>query len=269
MQRGSERAWSRTGFGGIDLEIANAAAKKAVKMLSATTPPKGRFSVVLDPEMTGVFSHEAVGHASEADSIIDRESILADKKGKKVGNEMVTIIDDPSANDFGSYVYDDEGVRGRATTIVKNGIVSGFLTSKETAHALKLDLNGHARAEAYDKVPIVRMSNTYFQKGKYSVDDVFDVKQGIYLKGMKGGSVDIFSGGFMFKAEEAYSINNGEKGKLMRDVTISGNILETLNQVEAVGNDFGTSPGICGKFGQGVPVSDGGPHIRIKNVTIG
>jgi TldD protein len=113
------------------------------------------------------------------------------------------------------------------------------------------------------------MSNTYFQRGDSTVGEVFDMGSGVYLKGMKGGSVDIFSGGFMFKAEEAYEIKNGEKGKLMRDVTITGNILQTLLGVECVGNDFGTSPGVCGKFAQSVPVSDGGPHIRVKNVAIG
>jgi TldD protein len=86
---------------------------------------------------------------------------------------------------------------------------------------------------------------------------------------MKGGSVDIFSGGFMFKAQEAYEIKNGEAGKLMKDVTITGNILQALNQIESVGKDFGTSPGICGKSGQEAAVSDGGPHIRIRNVAIG
>jgi TldD protein len=95
------------------------------------------------------------------------------------------------------------------------------------------------------------------------------VKDGIYLKGMRGGSVDTFAGGFMFKAEEAYVISNGEKKQLLRDTTISGNILQTLNEVEAVGKDFGGSPGMCGKNGQNVPVSDGGPHIRLKNVAIG
>ncbi len=113
------------------------------------------------------------------------------------------------------------------------------------------------------------MSNTYFQKGESSKEEVFELKEGVYLKGMRGGSVDTFSGGFMFKAEEAYEISNGELGKIMRDVTITGNILQTMKDVEAVGKDFGTSPGICGKFGQGVPVSDGGPHIRVGNITIG
>jgi TldD protein len=270
IQRGGERAWSRSGFEKISLaKTAREAMEKALRLLGAASAPKGRFTVVLDPEMTGVFSHEAVGHACEADSVIERESVLADRKGQRIGNDLVTIIDDPSARDFGQYAYDDEGVAGKPAALVEKGVLAGYMNSMETAPVLGADLNGHARAEDYSSNPIVRMSNTYFQKGESSVEEVFDIPSGVYLKGMKGGSVDIFSGGFMFKAEEAYEIVRGEKGKMMRDVTITGNILQTLLDVECVGNDFGTSPGICGKFSQEVPVSDGGPHIRVRNVAIG
>jgi TldD protein len=270
IQRGSERAWSRTGFGALDVaKAASEAGAKALRLLDAAPPPKGRFTVVFDPEMTGVFSHEAVGHACEADSVIDRESILAGKIGTRIGNELVTIIDDPTAPDFGGYDYDDEGVPGRPTTLVEKGVLKSYLNSMESASELSMEKNGHARAEDYGKVPIVRMGNTYFQKGEASREEVFDIPSGVYLKGMKGGSVDIFSGGFMFKAEESYEIKGGQAGAVMRDVTITGNILQTLLNVERVGKDFGTSPGICGKFSQSVPVSDGGPHIRVRDVAIG
>lgn len=270
MQRGTERSWSKKGFGKLEIDsTAEKSKEKALRLLKASTPPKGRFNAVLDPEMTGVFSHEAVGHACEADSVVDRESVLGGKLGQQIGNELVTIVDDPTAWDFGHYVYDDEGVKAEKTALVEKGMLKTFLNSMETAKALGHRLNGHARSDSYSEVPIVRMSNTYFQPGDSAIDDVFGIKKGIYLKGMKGGSVDIFSGGFMFKAEEAYEIKNGEKGKLMRDVSISGNILQTMKDVECVGKDFGTSPGICGKFAQEVPVSDGGPHIRVKDITVG
>jgi len=269
LQRASERTWSRSGFSDIDFDVADKSREKVLRLLKASAPPSGRFTVILDPEMTGVFSHEAIGHACEADAVVDKESILEGKIGASIGNELVSIVDDPGANDFGRFVFDDEGVEGEKTTLIENGVLKNYINSMESARELNHELNGHARAESYDSTPVVRMSNTYFQKGKSKVDDVFDVKDGIYLKGMKGGSVDIFSGAFMFKAEEAYEINNGSKGKMMRDVTISGSILQTMKDVECVGNDFGTSPGMCGKSGQSVPVSDGGPHIRVKNVAIG
>ena len=269
MQRCGERSWSKTGFRDLDFEIFTKARERTIKMLDAKKSKKGRFSVVLDPEMTGVLSHEAVGHACEADSVADGESILKNKKGKRIANELVSIVDDPNEKDFGSYLFDDEGVRAKRTTLVEKGILKGFLNSRESAFELSEELNGHARAETFSEVPSVRMSNTYFQKGKSKLEEVFDIKEGIYLKGMKGGSVDIVTGGFMFKAEEAYQIRKGELEELMEDTTITGNVLQTLLKVKKVANDFGTSPGICGKFGQHVPVSDGGPHIQIENMTIG
>jgi TldD protein len=270
IQRGSERSWSKKGFGKLEISgTAEKARKKVLRLLKASPPPKGRFTAVLDNEMTGVFSHEALGHACEADSVVDRESILSGKIGQQIGNELVTIADDPTAWDFGHYSYDDEGVKAMKATLVENGVLKTYLNSMETSQRLGLELNGHARSEGYGEVPIVRMSNTYFQPGQSSLDDVFDIRKGIYLKGMKGGSVDIFSGGFMFKAEEAYMIKDGETSDIMRDVTITGNILQTMQEVECVGKDFGTSPGICGKFSQEVPVSDGGPHVRVKNITVG
>ncbi len=269
IQRGMSRSWSRKGFGRLNMDVAGEARDKALGLLKAAPPPRGRFTVVMDPEMTGVFSHEAVGHACEADAVLDKESILAGRLGKAIGNDMVSIADDPSADDFGNYAYDDEGVRARKTVLVEHGVLRGFINSRETAKALCHEPNGHARAEGYGSVPIVRMSNTYFQPGDASPDDVFGVRDGVYLKGMKGGSVDTFSGGFMFRAEQAWLIKRGEKTALVRDTTISGNILQTLLDVECVGKDFGGSPGMCGKNGQSVPVSDGGPHIRVKNVALG
>lgn len=270
IQRASERAWSRSGFSDIDtIGTARKSSEKVLRLLGALPPPKGRFTVVLDPEMTGMLCHEAIGHACEADSVVDKESVLAGRVGEQIGSELVNIADDPTAKDFGHYWYDDEGVKGKRTVLVENGMLKEFVNSMETAHKLGAEPNGHARAEGYDAVPVVRMSNTYFQRGESSVDEVFGIKSGVYLKGMKGGSVDIFSGGFMFKAEEAYPIEKGEKGKIMRDVTITGNILKTLHGVECVGNDFGTTPGVCGKLYQEIPVSDGGPHVRIRNVAIG
>jgi TldD protein len=269
LQRGSERAWSGKNFNDIDLvKTAIGSREKALRLVKAAPPPKGRFTVALDPEMTGVLSHEALGHACEADAIADEESILAGKIGQEIGCELVTIADDPTAKDFGHYEYDDEGVKAQKAVLLERGVLKGFMSSRETAGRLGIPLNGHARAQDFSSVPVVRMSNTYFQKGETPLEEIFDFN-GVYLKGMRGGSVDTFSGGFMFKAEEAYMVSKGEKGKIMRDVTITGNILQTLMDVEAVGNDFGTSPGMCGKFGQEAPVSDGGPHIRIRNVAIG
>jgi len=270
MQKAVETAGSIKGFKNINLhEMAETVREKAKRLLNASLPPKGRATVVLDPEMTGVFTHEVVGHASEADSIIERESILSNKLGKMIGSPLVNIVDDPTYKDFGHYVYDEEGAKAKKVTLIKKGKLVNYLNSAETAERLKHDLNGHCRSASYDSFPIVRMSNTFFLPGKSSLEDVFDVREGIYVKGMRGGSVDPFSGNFMFKAEEAFRIKNGEKEKPLRDVSISGNILKILKNIEEVGKDFATSPGFCSKMGQDVRVSDGGPHVRIKEVLVG
>lgn len=276
IQWGTSRLASRSGYGKMDLpETARKARESAERLLKSGPPPKGRFPVIMDPEMTGVFSHEALGHASEGDSIVERESLLRGKIGKNIGSGNVTIIDDPAFPGFGQYFYDDEGVKAEPVKIIEKGVLKNYLHSRSSAFALKIgngkqkNSNGHARAQGYEFPPIVRMSNTLFMRGSDSESEIFGVKDGIYAIGMRGGSVDIFSGDFMFAANEAYIIKDGSKEKLLRDVTISGNILETLAKVEAVGKDFGISPGFCGKMGQSAPVSDGGPHIRVRELKVG
>ncbi len=270
VERGMGKSNSRKHFAELKLaDAAKEAGGKALRLLGAKPAPKGVFTVVLDSRLTGVFAHEAVGHAAEADHIAAGESILKDKAGKRIGNKLVTIYDDPSADDFGGYCYDDEGIAADKTTLIEKGVVKDFMSSRESAAKLGIKPNGHCRAEGYWEVPIVRMSNTYFKKGGSSVDDLLDIREGIYLKGVSGGSVDTFSGGFMFKAEEAYRIKNGELGPVMKDASISGNILTALENVDGVAKDFGTSPGFCGKLSQSIPVSDGGPHIRVRNMMIG
>lgn len=270
IQRGIERLSSRKGYKNFDIiKSVENASKSAEHLLNAEAPPKGHFPIIMNPEMTGVFAHEILGHASEGDSVAERESILKGMIGKRVGSEKVNITDEPNFDDFGQYFYDDEGVKAQSVQLVEKGILKGYLHSRQSAYALNAKNNGHARAQNYEFTPIVRMSNTLFAKGKESIEDVFNVKHGIYIIGMKGGSVDIFSGDFMFAAKEAWLIKNSSKEKLLRDITISGSILKTLKKVEAVGKDFGTSPGFCGKIGQMISVSDGGPHIRVSDMRVG
>lgn len=277
IQRGIERISSRKGYKNFDVvKTAGESMKSAERLLNACAPPKGRFPVIMNPEMTGVFSHEAVGHASEGDSIVERESVFANKLEKKLGSSKVTIIDDPNFEDFGQYFYDDDGIKAQSVKIIENGVLKSYLHSRQSAANIETDnqksktmSNGHARAQDHEFAPIVRMSNTLFAKGSESENSIFDVNEGIYVIGMKGGSVDIFSGDFMFAAKEAWLIKNSSKEKILRDITISGNILDVLAKVECVGKDFGTAPGFCGKMGQSVPVSDGGPHIRVSEMKVG
>ena len=244
--------------------------QKAVRLLNAESAPSGKFQIIADPNLTGVFIHEALGHAVEGDLILQNDSILKDKLGSKIGSDIVNIYDDASLKDgFGYYSYDVEGVKTKPNHLVENGKLISLLNSRETASKLNMQSSGNARSIIADQ-PIVRMSNTYLQPGDMSFEELIeDINDGIYLKGSRGGQVDTGKGIFQFNAAEGFKIENGEISTPLRDVSLSGNILETLNNVDAIGNDFELSVGFCGKDGQTAPVGDGGPHTRILNALVG
>ena len=244
--------------------------EKANRLLKAETPPSGKFSIIADNELTGVFVHEALGHAAEADLILQNDSILKGKLNEKIGSNIVNIIDDASDKDgFGYYSYDGEGVKTEKNQLVKDGKLVSLLSSRESAVKLGMKSSGNARSSITDQ-PIVRMSNTYLEPGSMSFEELIeDIKEGIYLKGSRGGQVDTGKGIFQFNAAESFKIEEGQITNPLRDVSLSGNVLETLKNVDAIGNDFKLGIGFCGKSGQVAPVGDGGPHTRILNAMVG
>lgn len=273
IQFGHKSTGGAAGFEVIqkeDLEkFGRITAEKAMRLLKAELPPSGKFPVVMDPELTGVFIHEALGHASEADLILQNDSILKGKMGTQIGSSLVTIIDDATMDAFGYYPYDSEGVKTRKNILVKDGVLRSLLSSRETASQLDITPSGNARSVVGDQ-PIVRMSNTYLQPGELKFEELIeDMDSGIYLKGSRGGQVDTGKGVFQFNAAESFLIENGEVKNPLRDVSLSGNILEMLLKVDGVGSDFKMGVGFCGKSGQTVPVGDGGPHVRVKEATVG
>ncbi len=242
------------------------------RLLKSKRAPTGKLQAVLDPEMAGVFAHEAIGHACEGDAIVNRTSILRNKLGTRIGSDLVSIVDDATLpRKYGSYGYDYEGIPGQRTVLVKNGILQGYMNSRETAHELKTRSTGNSRAQGPDNFPLVRMSNTFFEGGDSSLDEMIeDVRYGVYIHRMNGGETDPNSGFFQFAAEYGELIENGERTELLRDIVISGNFLQILHNIDAVGSDVSVDDiGICGKSGQGVPVGDGGPHLRVREVLLG
>ena len=257
---------------GIDFnEEGRSSADRLMTILHGSAAPTGKIDVVSDPELTGVFVHEAVGHATEADLVTSGDSVLEDKIGVKIGKDEVTIYDDPTMkNAFGSYPVDDEGTLAQRKILIENGVLKRFMTDRETAGELGVNSTGNARGESYSSIPLIRMSNTMMGKGDYKPEEIFeDIKFGVYAKGTRGGQVDTAVGSFQFNSQEAYLIENGEITKPIFDFSLGGNIMKILNNIEKVGKDemYGT-PGYCGK-GQIVPVGDGGPTIMIKNVISG
>ncbi len=265
----------RSGVGGLEIferedpiALAREVGKTAVALLDADTPKGGTFPVVLDQELAGVFVHEAVGHATEADIILEGDSCLEGKLGEKIGSELVTVKDDPSLMLNGYYPFDDEGSLSQETVLIENGILKSYLNSRETAARIG-GIPRNARSEGMDR-PVVRMSNTYIANGNWKLEEILEkLGNGIYLAGSRGGQVSTAEGVFQFNAKRGYMVRNGEKAGLLRDVSLSGKILQTMKDVTAVGNDLKYNSGRCGKSGQLVPVSDGSPHLLISQATIG
>lgn len=240
---------------------AEEAEKYAKMLLVAKTAKPRECSTVLDSEITGLLSHEAVGHASEADTVLEGESLFKGRVGKRIADRKLTIVDNPMLG-FGSYFYDDEGHEGKEVKIIENGVLKEYLKDEQAAKIFGKP-NGHARAQSFAYQPIVRMSNTYIQPGDADDEEMFE-GTGVFLKGMSGGSVDPFTGGFMFKAAIGWRFRNGKFMEVLKDAVVSGNFLSTLKNVELIGKEVRLDPGFCGKSGQSVPVSDGGPKIRAR-----
>lgn len=272
LSRAGGRIALRAGFeaAGKCREKAVETREKALRLLQAKIPKAGAYPIIVDGEMAGVLAHEAIGHACEADAVLADDSCLKKQIGHKVASELVNITDDATLEgSYGGFFFDDEGIPGARKKLISKGILRTFLHSRETAGELGGHSTGNARAQSPLYQPIVRMSNTFFEKGSSKVEELLAVKRGLYVKGMRGGAVNPKNGSYMFTAEEGWLLEKGEKKEHYRDITLTGHILKTLGLVDEVSNDWGGSPGTCGKQGQGVPVSDGGPHIRIARMQIG
>jgi len=249
---------------------------RAVSLLDAEPARGGKFDCVLDNRLSGTFIHEAFGHMSEADHMDNNDKL---KKlmtlGNKWGCEELSVVDDGSGPEgySGTNKYDDEGIPTRKTYLIKDGILSGRLHNRETAGKMGEEVSGNARAVDHRFEPVVRMTNTYIEQRDWTMDEMIkDIEKGYYVKGSRGGMTNLDM--FTFSAGEAYKIENGEIGEKVRDLTLTGNIFETMKNIDAIGNDlelFGKGGrGGCGKGGQfPLPVGLGGPHIRIRNVIVG
>jgi TldD protein len=250
-------------------DLALTAAKRAVSLLDALPARGGVMNAVLDPELAGVFAHEAVGHASEGDLVQEGSSILAGKIGERIGDTGLTIVDDPSLPEFGFEPFDAEGSAATATPIIEKGVVANYLHTRETLASVGQGKAGHARAMAGDP-PLVRMSNTFIEAGESSLEEILaECRQGIYLAGSRGGQVDPGRGVFQFNAEYGYVIEGGECTRMVRDISLSGEILKTLFSLRLCGRDKRMHQGYCGKGGQSVPVSDGAPFVLLTDAVVG
>jgi len=267
-----EEIGSTSGYEVFDTEtpekVGTMVAKRVVEQLKAKTPKGGSFPAVIGPNVVGVFIHEAMGHLAEADLTLSG-SVLYDKLGKQIASDAVTVYDDGTVEGaFGSFKYDDEGVRTQKTALIEKGTLTGLMHNRETACKLNMDPTGNARAEDFRFEPIIRMRNTYLAAGDNTFEELIEgIDFGYYLKSFRGGQANL-DGTFQVGIQEAYEIVKGQLGDAVRSASISGNTLETLRKVDGVGRDFELWSGRCGK-GQIAFICDGGPHIRVGEVIIG
>jgi TldD protein len=274
VQTGRETTGSRKAYEdltNLDEQILSAG-QRAVDALSLPPVKGGTYTVVIDPILTGLFVHEAFGHLSEADMAYENPDLLeVMSMGRQFGPEELQIFDGAAPEGHrGSYFYDDEGTPATTTQLIKDGMLVGRLHSRETAGKLEETPTGNARCLNYHYPPIVRMTNTWIERGKTPVDDLFKaIKEGVYARNWLGGMTN--GEMFTFSAGEAWMIRDGKIAEPVRDVTLSGNVFKTLADIEAIGDDFyWDESGGCGKAGQsGLSVGCGGPSLRIRNVIVG
>ncbi len=253
-------------------ELARNAAQYAVELLSAKPVKAGQYTVVADQILAGLFIHEAFGHLSEADFVYEnpkaREMMTM---GRRFGKGILNVYDDGSMPNLrGTTFYDDEGTPARRNWLIKDGVLVGRLHSRQTAAKMGESASGNARAINYRFAPIVRMTNTAIDNGTTSFEDMIkDIKLGIYACDAYGGETQLEN--FSFSSGYAYMIRDGKIAEMVKDVILAGNLFTTLDNIDAIGNDFKwMRGGSCGKGNQfPLPVGMGAPHIRIQNVVIG
>jgi TldD protein len=276
VQNGQDRTGGFDGYQRVENfhDQVRKAAQRAVDLLDAPPVTGGTYTVVTDPIMTGVFTHEAFGHLSEADFVYENDRMKEIMVlGTRFGKDDLNIIDDGTyPGGLGTHPYDYEGVPARENFLIKEGILVGRLHSRETAAKMDEPVTGNARAVFFQHPPLVRMTNTYIEPREARFEDMIkDIKLGVYALDMIGGQTAMEM--FTFSAAYGYMIRNGQVAELVRDVVLTGNVFETLMNIDMIGDDLEfapNGPGGCGKGGQyPLRVGLGGPHIRIQNCVVG
>jgi TldD protein len=276
MQTGRESVGHTVGFELFDLydveELARRAADRALTKLAARPAPSGQLPVVIASGGGGVLFHEACGHGLEADLVGKGASVFKGRVGEQVASPLVTLVDDGTmAKEWGCYAIDDEGHPAQRNVLIQDGVLSDYMWDALRARKEGRRSSGNGRRQSYQHLPMVRMTNTYLLAGNDRPDDVIaGTEKGVYIKHLGGGQVNTATGDFVFGMTEAYLIENGEVTEPLREGNLIGNGPEVLRNIDAVADDFAMGPpGTCGKDGQGVPVGDGVPTLRVKALTIG
>jgi TldD protein len=247
------------------------AAGLAIRLLDADKKITGEMTAVISCSAGGTMIHEAVGHSLEADLVQKGLSQYAGKMGQKVASGIITVIDDATIpNKRGSFSFDDEGVMSQKTVLIEKGVLKSYMYDRETALRDKAAPTGNGRRESYKWKPIPRMRNTMISPGEGSAEDLIrDTRNGIFVVKMGGGQVNTVTGEFVFEVKDGYMIEDGKIASPVRGATLMGTGTDVLNTIDGVCSDLGFDAGTCGKDGQGVPVGDAQPTLRIPKILVG
>jgi len=252
-------------------DAAESAARRAVLNVGAEAAPAGTYTVVLSSEAGGTLIHESVGHGLEADLNLKGLSVYSGRIGERVASELITVVDDGrDPGRRGTAAMDDEATPTQRTVLIEKGILRTYLSDRKHAEKLGIRRSGNARRESFRHLPICRMTNTMIASGDSDPEAIVrSVKDGIFVKKMGGGQVDVVSGNFAFEVTECYRIRDGKLAEPLRGATLVGQGPKLMSEIDMVGWDLGYSTGTCGKDGQGAPVADAQPTLRIPSVVIG
>lgn len=245
--------------------------EKLMQKANGVYPEAGEKTVIFGGKLAGMLAHEAVGHTVEADLVIGG-SVAGPNLNKRVGSELVNLVDFAHTA-FGKPVplpvyADDEGTEATDAVLIKDGILVGYMNSRETAERFGMTPNGNARAYLFSDEPLIRMRNTAVLPGKSKLEDMIaSVEDGYYLIDTNNGQADT-TGEFMYGVTFGYEIKKGKLGRAILDTTISGVAFDMLKTVDMVSDSMTwVSSGMCGKK-QPMTVSMGGPEIKCR-VNIG
>jgi TldD protein len=276
MQTGRETLGRTVGFELFDAydveDLARRAARRAITKLQAVPAPSGAMPVVIGKGGGGVLVHEACGHGLEADLVAKKASVFAGRRGEQVASPLVTLVDDGTMpEEWGCYAIDDEGRPAQRNVLISDGVLTDYMWDHLRARREGRSSSGNGRRQSYQHLPMVRMTNTYIGNGADDPDDIVAATDhGVFVAQLGGGQVNTATGDFVFGMTEAYLIEDGRITAPIRDGNLIGNGPEVLTRIDMLGNDFEMGgPGTCGKDGQGVPVGDGTPTLRVESLTIG
>lgn len=267
----------RAGFERISEALIDELAREAVSdasiMFQAIKPKGGEMPVVLGAGGSGIFLHEAIGHAFEADFNRKGVSIFSDKLGKLVAAPFVNVVDDGTLpHNRGALNIDDEGVEAQKTFLVKEGILHSYLHDRISAAHYGVEPTGNGRRESFRCAPLPRMRATYMKGAPTTEADLIaSVKRGVYVNNFTNGEVQIGAGDFTFFVKSGYLIENGTLTTPIRDINIIGNGPKALADIVQVADNPMVDDGTwtCGKDGQSCPVTCGMPSALIRSLTVG